>query len=78
MAYDKALDREVFGKDIPFETTKIRVSIMSYNEGEPKIQLGRMNLNVDSGDWRYSKLGRLTAEEAKGVHEALAEALSNL
>lgn len=78
MAYDKELDREVFGEDIAFETTKIRVSIFSYNEGEPKVQLGRMNLNVESGDWRYSKLGRLTKEEAQGVHSALAKALENM
>jgi len=63
--FDKTLDVEVFGNEVSFDTTKIRVSIMSYNEGVKKLQISRENLNPESGEWRWSKLGRMRKEEAK-------------
>ena len=39
MAFDKSLDKEIFGEDVVFDTTKIRVSVMSYNEGQKKLQI---------------------------------------
>jgi len=40
---------------------------MSYNEGQKKLQISRENLNPESGDWRWSKLGRMTKSEAEVV-----------
>lgn len=65
--FDKTLDVEVFGEEANFETTKIRVSVMCYNEGQKKLQISRENLNEESGDWRWSKLGRLSKDETKAV-----------
>ena len=76
--FDKSLDAEVFGEEASFETTKIRVSIMSYNEGQPKLQLSRENLNPDSGDWRWSKLGRMTKDEATAVQPLIVKAIENM
>lgn len=76
--FDKDLDKEVFGEDAKFETTKIRVSVMSYNDGIPKLQLSRENLNLDSGDWRWSKLGRMTKDETKAVLPLIEKALKSM
>ena len=76
--FDKSLDKEVFGEDASFETTKIRVSVMSYNEGQPKLQISRENLNTDDGEWRWSKLGRMTKDETTKVLPLIEKALENM
>lgn len=76
--FDKSLDVEVFGKEAQFETSKIRVSVMSYNEGRPKLQISRENLSNDDGSWRWSKLGRMTKEEAQEVLPIFEEALKEM
>lgn len=76
--YDKELDKEVFADEAKFETTKIKVAVMSYNEGQPKVQISRENLDVDSGNWRWSKLGRMTKTETEAVIDSLKKALDNM
>ncbi len=76
--FDKSLDVELFGEEVALETTKIRVSVMQYNEGQKKLQISRENLDNESGDWRWSKLGRLTHEEAKAVVPAMTKALAEM
>ncbi len=76
--FDKSLDKEIFGEDAKFETTKIRVSIMSYNEGMPKLQISRENLNPDDGEWRWSKLGRMTKDETTAVLPLIEKAIKQM
>lgn len=76
--FDKNLDVELFGEEANFETTKIRVSVMSYNENTPKIQISRDNLDNNTGEWRWSKLGRMSKEETEAVIPLLQKALDNL
>lgn len=76
--FDKTLDIELFGEEAKFETTRIRVSVMQYNEGIKKLQISRENLNIDSGDWRWSKLGRMTKEEAEAVGPLFQKAIENM
>lgn len=76
--FDKSLDVELFGEDAAFETTKIRVSVMQYNEGMKKLQISRENLDNESGDWRWSKLGRMTKDEAKAVLPIMEKALAEM
>ena len=76
--FDKTLDVELFGEEANFETTKIRVSIMCYNEGQKKLQISRENLDNDSGDWRWSKLGRLTKDEATAVVPLMEKAAKEM
>ena len=76
--FDKTLDKELFNKDVVLETTKIKVGVYSYNENTPKLQLGRENRNMESGEWKWSKLGRMTKEEATAVLPAIEEALKNM
>lgn len=78
MAFDKSLDKELFKEEFEFEMTKVTVSVFSYNEGTPKLQLGRQNRNQNTGDWVFSKLGRLAKEEAEKVHEAMGKALEKM
>ena len=75
MPYDKSLDKELFSEEIEFEITKVRVSVHSYNDGTPKMQLSRENRNQNTGDWSFSKLGRLTKEEAEKLIPLMQKAL---
>lgn len=72
--FDRSLDENLFTKEVSFETTKIVVSIFSYNGGAKKLQLSRENLNPESGDWVFSKLGRMRKEEVEGVLPLIKEA----
>lgn len=65
--FDKSLDKEIYGEEVKFETSKLRISVFSYNGGKPKLQIARKNLNQTSGEFIFSKLGRLTKEEVEVV-----------
>lgn len=75
MAFDKSLDKELFSETIQLETTRITVAVFSYNEGIPKLQISRENLNPTSGEYRFSKLGRMIEEEAVAVLPLMQKAL---
>tara|TARA_Y100000310_G_C20697669_1_gene826864 strand:+ start:3388 stop:3624 length:237 start_codon:yes stop_codon:yes gene_type:complete len=78
MPYDKTLDKAIFQESAEFETTKVTVSVMSYNEGTPKLQLSRENLDQNSGEWRFSKLGRMFKDEAEKVLPLIQKALEKM
>lgn len=78
MPFDKNLDKELFSKAADFETTRITVAVFSYNDGIPKLQLSRENRILSSGEWRFSKLGRMTKEEVKAVLPFMQEAVPYL
>ena len=78
MPYDKNLDKELFGETIEFETTKIRVCVMCYNEGMKKLQLSRENLNPNNGEYSFSKLGRMTKDEVEKALPLMQKALENM
>lgn len=75
MAYDPNLDKQLFKVEKEFDTTKLIVSIMSYNDGQPKLQISRNNYNEDH--WTFSKLGRLNKEEATALNEMIEKALQH-
>ena len=77
MAFDKNLDKELFSETASFETTKIKVGVYSYNEGEKKIQISRENMNQD-GEWSFAKLGRIFKDEAEAVLPLLKKALEKM
>ena len=78
MAFDKSLDKELFGEEAKFEVTTIRVSVMSYNEGQKKLQISRENMNTDSGEYRFAKLGRLVKEEAEAIAPLIQKAIQEM
>ncbi len=73
--FDKNLDKELFGETIKLDGTKIRVSVFSYNENKPKLQLSRENLTAEGEDFRFAKLGRLTKEEVELVLPVIDKAM---
>jgi len=78
MAFDKSLDKELFSETIEFEATKLTVSVFSYNSGVPKLQISRENRNMNSGDFSFAKLGRMTKEEAEKVQPLITKALKSM
>jgi hypothetical protein len=73
MPYDSSLDKQLFSKSFESESTKVTVSIYSYNNGPKKLQISRENVDAE-GQWRFSKLGRMTKEEFEGIYAFLEEA----
>ena len=76
MPYDASLDKQVFTKSYEADGTRITVSIYSYNGGIKKLQLSRENQDAE-GEWRFSKLGRMTKEEAQAVLPLFQETINN-
>ena len=78
MPYDPNLDKEIFSEEVDFETTRLKVSVHSYNEGEKKLQLSRQNRNQTSGDWQFSKLGRMAKDEVEAIAPLIKKALEKM
>ena len=74
MAFDKNLDKELFSETVEMETSRIKVGVYSYNDGEKKLQLSRENRNQD-GEWTFSKLGRMFKDEVEAVIPIMKKAL---
>ncbi len=77
MPYDKSLDVEVFKEVKEFDGSRISVGVFSYNGGEKKLQLGRENQDA-SGEWRFSKLGRMTKDEVQAVVPVMMKAVESM
>ena len=77
MPYDSSLDKQLFTKSWEGEGTKISVSIYSYNNGLKKLQISRENIGAE-GEPRFSKLGRLTKEEAEAILPLIQEAIAEM
>ena len=78
MAFDKSLDKELFGETVEFEITRVRVSVFSYNDGTPKLQISRENRNQESGEWTFSKLGRMVKDEIEAILPLIEKAKEHL
>jgi hypothetical protein len=78
MAFDKNLDKELFKETVQFETTRITVGVFSYNDGTPKMQISRENLNQNNGEYTFAKLGRMLKEEAEKVMPLMQKALEHM
>ncbi|MBF0331007.1 MAG: hypothetical protein HQL17_03660 [Candidatus Omnitrophica bacterium] len=77
MPYDKSLDVDVFKQVIELDGTRITVGVFSYNGGEKKLQIGRENQDA-SGEWRFSKLGRMVKAEVEAVGPIMTKALESM
>jgi hypothetical protein len=62
MPYDASLDVATFKEVIDFENTRVTIGVFSYNGAPKKLQITRENL-ID-GAWSFTKLGRLSKDEA--------------
>ena len=73
MPYDAALDVASFKEMINFENTRVTVGVFSYNGAPKKLQITRENL-ID-GSWNFTKLGRMTKEEAQAILPIMVKAI---
>ncbi len=76
MAFDPNLDKELSSESVEFEGTRISVKVMSYNDGPPKMQLSRENKRND--EYAFTKLGRLTKEEAGAIIPLMQRGLEHM
>ena len=74
MVFDKNLDKELFSETKEFETSKIKVGVYSYNDGEKKLQISRETRNQD-GEWKFAKVGRMFKDEVEAVIPIMQKAL---
>ena len=72
--FDPSLDKSLFSESVDFDRSVITVSVMSYNEGIPKVQISRQNKRAD-GELSFAKLGRMTKDETEAVLPLLKKAL---
>jgi len=75
MPYDSSLDEQVFTKAWESEASRVTVSVYSYNKGPKKIQITRENRDSE-GNFRFTRLGRMSKEELEGVLPLIQEALA--
>ncbi|MFH1064451.1 MAG: hypothetical protein V1729_05200 [Candidatus Woesearchaeota archaeon] len=66
VGFDPALDQELYSTETEINNFKFKVSVMSYNDGQPKMQISRTR-KLQSGETSFAKLGRLTLEEIEVV-----------
>jgi hypothetical protein len=72
--FDPSLDKELFGEAVQIGTAfKLKVSVMSYNEGMAKLQISRERINKD-GSPGFAKLGRLTLDELNAIFPLIKKA----
>jgi hypothetical protein len=72
--FDPSLDKQLFSESVTLANQKLIVSVMAYNDGAHKMQIGRERISTE-GEGTFAKLGRLTLEEAKAVQPLIAKAI---
>ncbi|MFH1867498.1 MAG: hypothetical protein ABH843_00880 [Candidatus Omnitrophota bacterium] len=77
MPYDASLDQCLYKKALETEQGRLNVCIYSYNNGPKKLQIARENRGKE-GDFKFSKLGRITKDEAESLIPAIQEALTKI
>ena len=77
MPYDATLDQASFTETKEFEDTRITVGVFSYNGNSPKLQVTRENRNANE-EWRFTKLGRMTKEEAQEIIPIMTKAVQKM
>ncbi len=75
--YDSSLDEKLFAKTYEYDNGRITVSIYSYNQGVKKLQITRENKDRE-GNFRFTRLGRLSKEEIENILPLIQEAIPNM
>jgi len=77
MPYDSSLDEQLFSKSWEADSTKITVSVYSYNKGAKKLQITRENKDAN-GNFRFTRLGRISKEEIEAILPLIQEATGTM
>ena len=75
--FDKNLDKEIYSEIKEFDRTRVRVSVFSYNGGQKKLQITRENKNA-SGDFSFTKLGRMSKDEVTAILPLIKKATEEM
>jgi hypothetical protein len=82
MAYHKDLDEKinVFNIDTSTEDNEssLQLSIMSYNNKSPKLQIGPRTFLNAKGDTVYRRSGRLSVNELEKLQELLPKIIEKM
>jgi len=78
MPYDSSLDDCLFSKTWEAEFDRITVSVYSYNQGQKKLQITRENRRDPQGEFRFTKLGRMTKDEIEAILPHVQESISHM
>lgn len=77
--FDQSKDKNLWKETVEVGDSKITIGVYSYDNGDPKVQLGRMRKNEQSKyGWSFAKLGRLTRDELVEILPLLEQALEQL
>jgi len=72
MAYDKSADKILYMANIDSDDgTVLKVSVYSYNGGEPKLQIGPRVYQKRNGEDGFRKAGRLTGGDVEKLVDIL-------
>ena len=77
MPYDSSLDEKIFADSWESDASRINVSVFSYNKGPKKVQITRENKDA-TGNFRFTKLGRMSKEELEAVLPLLGRAAEQM
>ncbi len=77
MPYDSNLDEKVFAESWESDATRINISVFSYNKGAKKVQITRENKDA-TGNFRFTKLGRMSKEELEAAIPLLQQAIGSM
>jgi hypothetical protein len=77
MPYDPSLDSSIFSKAHETDSQRITVSIFSYNQGQKKLQITRETKDAQ-GEFKFTKLGRMTKEEITAILPLIQEAVKQM
>jgi hypothetical protein len=75
--FDPNLDKEIWSESVTLGGSRLKIAVMSYNDGTPKLQIGRERLNKE-GEGTFAKLGRLTLEEVDAIIPLMQKAKEHL
>ena len=76
MAYNKDLDKELWGKSIEGDDGKsLEFKVFSYNGGDTKFQIGPRTYAKRNGEPGFAKAGRLSATEVNALMALMPEVL---
>ena len=72
MAYNKGLDKMLYMANIEGENeTTLKVSVYTYNGGDPKLQIGPRVYTKRNGEEGFRKAGRLSEGEVEKLVDVL-------
>ena len=73
MVFDPTQDEVLCIRTEEFGDVHLEVKLVSYKQGEPKIQISRFAIKEPNREVKYMRLGRMTLDEAKWVKGVVGE-----